>query len=453
MKKSVVFIPLAVVLIGGYFAFSIFYTNKKIDEFFHHNGGDLYERAGFRWSLASAKTGLFSGKYETEVFFNEEKILIFEHDVAFGARFNPLKVGSIQTKGKLIKSDEIPDITDKEFNLKSSITLGGIDTDVSIKSDSIGRQDIYSGEYENLTWRDAKGRFFISFGRDELDIKANIPFVKFDGAWDEFVIVEDQKYESHSSKKETGVWIGDSIIDIGRVEFSGEPISFSLSKLKARMDIFADKGYTLKNVNKISFDDFKYSNIDSAQKLWLSDIVFNINLENLDTNSMRKIYEAISSIDLTNEAQANLVLLSLFAYTSDILAKQPKIVLEELSGKYSNQSCKISGFVQYTGDGDLQKVYTSLDKDIVAEVDFEVAQKALKEYFRADIYKYYYGYDPEDEIQFREDVESEVALNVQEFEDEFDIKADKGIYKGTLEFKDGGYLLDGRPYEPAGYDF
>ncbi|MDR0762302.1 MAG: YdgA family protein [Campylobacteraceae bacterium] len=458
MKKIAIFVLVLLILISGYFIFGVYYTNKKINAFFNHDNGVLYESAGLKWKLAESKTTLLEGNYKTEVSLDNKPFLVLEHEVVFGMRFNPFKIGSINTKGKIISSgnDEIPEILQQEFNVKSNVIVGGIDGSIVINGGNISTYNIYSGENDNITWQNTKADFFISFKRDKFNFDADIPLIKFEGAFGEFFVLEEQKYKSRSIKKE-GLWMGNSDIAISKVELSDKySMNFLLSNLKINSNVDTGKSSTITNINKISFGELKYSDIESAADVSFGDIVLNFNLENLDLESMKKITEAVQKIDPTNSNQASFVVLSLFGYMSNILAKHPKITVEEFSGKYANQSAKMSGFVQYVGDGDLMNVYANLNKDIDAKIDFEFMQEVLRKYFEQKTGTNYYGYDPEDDEAFQEALNEEINLSIEAFEEDTGMRPENGLYKGTLEFKRGDFFLNGRIYKSVteyGSDF
>ncbi|MDR1613966.1 MAG: YdgA family protein [Campylobacteraceae bacterium] len=456
MKKVVISILVLVILGGVFFISSVYYVNKKIDAFFHDNDGVLYSSAGLKWNLTNAETTFFGGKYQTKISVYGETVLTLEHEALFGTRFNAFSIGFIDTKGKVISTKKLPDLSGKEFGLKSKITLSGIKTNIFIKSDSASNYNEYSDEYENLTWKDINADFFISFQKDSLNFDAYIPFIKIDDSNGNFFIAEEQKYKNRSNKK-FGLWISDSDISIEKIDANSETVQFLLSKLNFETKVRPDKDSTLRNINKISFAELKYINFYDESDLSLSDVVFNVNLENIDAESMQKMSETISNIDPTNEEQAALAYLSFFGHISNIFAKHPKIVVEELSGKYSNQSGKISGFVQYVGNSDFSNF------DFVMKADFEIARGMVEQIFR-DKYKNYYDYDLEgdldtdDEVDFKDrsdineeyekfDIENKVYSEMEYFENNLGIKDRNGVYQGTFEYKDGGFLLNGKPYE------
>ncbi|MDR0666208.1 MAG: YdgA family protein [Campylobacteraceae bacterium] len=448
MRKIAVFALILLILLGGYFAFSVYYTNKKVTAFFNHNNGVLYESAGLKWKLTQADATLFEGAYKTEVTIDDKLFLKLEHEAVFGMRFNPFKIGSIDTKGEIIlNDDETSEILQREFNVKSDVIIGGIEGSIAVSNGSIGIYDVYSEGSNNITWQDMKADFFISFKRDKFNFDADIPYIRFDGVSGEFFVLEGQKYKSQSVKKE-GLWMGDSDIAMSKIEFSdGHSTDFLLSKLKFSSNIDVGESSTLKNTNKISFDEFKYSNIETAADISLSDIVLNFNLENFDLESMKKLTEALRQIDTANSNQASFVMFSLFGYMSDILAKHPKITIEEFSGKHANQSGKISGFIQYIGDGDLMNVYADFDKDIIMKMDFEFTKEALKKYFEQKINTNYYGYDTEDDEAFQKTLDEEIDLGIEAFEEETGMRAQDGLYKSVLEFKESNFFINDRLYK------
>jgi hypothetical protein len=447
MKKVVVFILILAIIAGG-FLFTIYYTGKKTDDFFHHNNGVLYNRSGLKWVLTDSEKNFFSGKYQTKLSTDDEMLFIFEHNAKFGANINPFGLGYIDTKINIAAVKEPSKLSDKEFKLNSAITLSGIDTDIFIEGGNISEYDIFSGEFENLTWKDINAKIFVSFQKNLFDINVDIPLIKVDASHGEFFAAKEQKYRGHLSKKELDLWLGSWDINAENIEFYSDSIAFLLSNFNFKTQIAQDKPSMLKHINKASFGELKYNSID-GQNLFLNDVVFNINLENLDADSIREITETLNKIDAADEQQFGSALASSFAYVSNILAKQPKIVLEEFSGKYSNASGKIDGFVQYVGDGNLDNGYADFVKHVDLKINFNIDENIFKEFFKQKIYANYYGYAPEYEANFKENIENEVTLNVEGLEEKLGIKSENGAYKGVFEFKDGDFFLNGKVYDSA----
>jgi hypothetical protein len=50
------------------------------------------------------------------------------------------------------------------------------------------------------------------------------------------------------------------------------------------------------------------------------------------------------------------------------------------------------------------------------------------------------------------DIENQVYLEIENFENSLGIEEKEGVYKGTLEYKNGGFLVNGKPYEAGMYD-
>ncbi|MDR2080984.1 MAG: YdgA family protein [Campylobacteraceae bacterium] len=444
MKKVVIFILILAVIAGG-FLFTIYYTGKKTDEFFHYNSGILYSNSGLKWVLTDSEKSFFSGKYQTKLSTDNETLFTFEHNAKFGISINPFSVGSISTKINIAAAKELSKLNDKEFKLNSIITLSGIDTDIFMEGGDISEYDIFSDEFENLTWKDINAKIFVSFQKDIFNIDADIPLVNIDASRNEFFIVKEQKYRGYFSKKELGLWLGNWDINVGNVEFYADDIEFSLANLNFKTQIAQDKPSILKYANKLSFGELKYYNLPE-RNLLLNDVVFNINFENLDAVSIQKIAKTMNEIDAMDERQLNTAAFSVLGYIPDIFAKQPKIVLEEFSGKYSNASAKISGFAQYVGDGNLDND-DGFIKYIDLKMNFDIDENIFREFLKQKIYQNYYGYDPENREEFEENIENEIALEIESLEEELGIKSEGGAYKGVFEFKNGGFLLNGKAYD------
>ncbi|MDR2790602.1 MAG: YdgA family protein [Campylobacteraceae bacterium] len=444
MKKTGIFVLILAVLAGG-FLFSVYYTGKKTDEFFHHNNGVLYNNSGLKWVLTDSKKEFFSGKYQTELSTDNETLFTFEHNAEFGININPLGFGNIDTKINITAQKELSKLSDKEFRLRSVITLNGINTDIFVEGGDISEYNIFSGEFENLTWKDINAKIFVSFKKDLFDIDAYIPLVKIDASRSEFLILKEQKYKGRFSKKELDLWLGNWDISAESIEFDLIDIKFLLSNFNFKTQIGQDKPSMLKHVNKISFGELEYHSLPTGDDLLLNDVIFNINFENLDAKSIREITKTFE-IDAADEQQFAAALISSSAYMSDIFAKQPKITLEEFSGKYSNASGKISGFVQYMGGGNLDD-YTDFANHIELKINFDIDEDIFKEFFKRQIYASYYGYDPEYEANFEENMENEVALSMESLEETLGVGSENGAYKGVFEFKNGEFSLNGKVYE------
>ncbi|MDR2100256.1 MAG: YdgA family protein [Campylobacteraceae bacterium] len=468
MRKSVIFILLILIVLSGGYFISVYYAGKKTDEFFNRNNGVLYNHSGLKWVLTDSQKNFFNAQYQTKLSADNETLFTFEHAAAFDVNINPFNVGYINTKINITTSKkELSRLSDKEFRLNSMIKLNGIDTSAFIEGGSVSDYDVFSGEYENLTWKDINAKVFISFKKDIFSFDADIPLIKIDASQDRFFIAENQTYKGYFNKKEFDLWLGDWDMNIEKIDFSGDTDRLLLTNLKFQSQISEDKDLMLKHSNEISFDKFDYASnfrksqksfqqlldkldnnnsIENKEELFLSDIIFNVSVENLDSESIQKISKIMSEIDISDDHQLGGAIMASFGYISDIFAKHPKVVVEEFSGKISNASVNISGFAQYVGDGNLMNIYDNFADYIAIKMDFNIDENVFKEYFRKETYAIYGGYGLEDTTNFMENM---AELKMEIFEDEIGIKSQNGVYNGTFEIKNGEFLLNGKIYERA----
>ncbi|MDR2636131.1 MAG: YdgA family protein [Campylobacteraceae bacterium] len=521
MRKLLLLILGFLVVIVGFFAFSVVYSKSKVNLFFTANDGVLYKdnMRGITWKVSSPANETLNGEYTTEVLFYDTKIAVLEHKVKFGFQsLNLFKIGSIETEIKTTEADSsesefggiydfrnviAPDELRKAFNflsstnLSSDIRFSGIDIKIDLKE---GSKKIESkDEIFDLTWKDVKGNYLVSFEKDTIDLDFEIPYFasnmnSAEGGNASFVI-ENQRYAGHVSKRKVGIWLGvfltkidkisvesafkketynyDNYYDYGYDDYSDdlddsdeyydEPsedytaskdeeeveivnTNFVLSGLEIASNTKEGDNSTITSNSIISAKNFALGGEDN---LTLDDIVFNVDFQNIDLQSMKKILDSFENIDLQSATEVELLLFgtSFLSYIPDILAKHPKIVINELSAKYANQTHKIDGFAQYIGSGDLQKVYANIDNDIVMKINFDLGENLFREFFRQKAYKNSYGYDTEDKEAFEKNVANEITLNIGALEERFGVKPKDGAYKGIFEFKNGDFLMNGKPYE------
>ncbi|MDR3177495.1 MAG: YdgA family protein [Campylobacteraceae bacterium] len=249
MKKLLLLILGFLVVVIGFFAFSVFYSKSKTDLFFTANDGVLYKSDAsgqITWRLSNSTSKIFNGEYTTEIIFLDKKVAELEHKAKFGlSGLNILKIGSIDTKVKIykltlddlvkskietyedygdikddIKLNSIKDTFDTLDNVSysSDIKFNGINAKIDIKGDLKESESKYGAS--SILWGDVKGNYLLSFERDTVDFNINAPSLSSNqtGVSSNFsLVLENQKYLYSASKRKVGVWLGDSSIKIGKI--------------------------------------------------------------------------------------------------------------------------------------------------------------------------------------------------------------------------------------------
>ncbi|MDR1460663.1 MAG: YdgA family protein [Campylobacteraceae bacterium] len=483
MKKFLFLILGLLVVVVGFFAFSIFYSKSKVDLFFNTDNKSLYNKGGITWKLNDFESKIFNGKYTTELSIFDEKIAVFEHEAKFGLRgLNILNIGSIETTAKIYDFDNIERI----FNLSSDVKFNGINTKVDIKENSKELDNDAQKELFVFSWKDIKANYFTSFERDVIDFNANIPyFSALINAKQENVsfVIENQKYSSYTSKRKVGMWLGNSLAKIGKISvtidskkenydyyggyydddydnsdyysYEDESDNFSenndytsendekpaeivntnveLSGIDMLFSIEEGNNLTISSNNKLSLENFALGKDET--NLTLNDIVFDISLQNIDLDSMKKIMDSFDNVDLQDDKQLVLLGMSFIGYAPNILAKHPKLTLNELSIKYGNQTHKIDGFIQYIGNGDLQSLYKNIKNDLIAKFNISVGQTSVREILR----KQFEG----DSYETEEDAEELLNKRFEELK-ELGFELENNEIKGTIEYKNNALLINGK---------
>jgi uncharacterized protein YdgA (DUF945 family) len=392
----------------------------------------------------------------------------------FGIRsLNIFKLGSITSEGKIDKIPDMPKFLEKEVKFVSSIGFSGIDTNFFAKENSLSLEDDETWRDKEpvlISWKDINLNIYVSFDRDVLNFDADIPYfaVSSNKTYEKFsIVIEDQKYSSRSSDKKVGFWLGDSSAEIGKIKIiskssiddnyyrfgddEDDDESYddddstvedvesvvTLSGLGIYSDIKDEANSTLAVNTKITLGTLGVeSNSADEKNKTIENIVLDLSLQNLDLESMKKIYESMSDLNPTDEKAMIFVLLAWAGYVPDILSKKPKIVLEELSAKYEGQTNKIKGFIQYIGKGDIKTLYNTWQKDLAAKLDFDISEKIGKEIIKDKLPSW--EYDTDEELQ------EAVEEKLKSLEKSYNIKIQNGAMKGSFEYKDGKQTLNGK---------
>jgi hypothetical protein len=474
MKKLLLLICGLLIIIVGFFVFSVFYSKNKVDLFFNVDNGFLYNRSGFILKTSSSDSKIFNGKYTTEFLMFDKKIVVFEHEAKFGLRsFNIFNIGSIKTTAKFID-------TGYEFNISSDVKFNGINAKADIKENS--KEFNMGSELFTISWKDIKTDYFTSFERDIVDFKADMPYIStvLSSESDNIsIIVENQKYASSTSERKVGIPLGYSSIKIGKMsvsssieqkiyddyynydgnndyysnnydengdyysdnyeENSEEKIKteiidtyFTLSDISMISDLKDSDNLTIILDNKLSLKNLTVNN--NEKNLTLDDVVFNISLQNIDLNSAKNIIDSFQNINIEDEKQLALLGLSYLGYIPNILSKHPKISFDELSLKYKDQTHKLNGFIQYVGNGDLKSLYVNIKKDIKAKFDISIGDKLIKNILRGDS-NYYDAQTADDDLNETFEYLKTIGFTVE-----------NGMLKGVLEYQNGDLLINEKSY-------
>ncbi|MDR1284879.1 MAG: YdgA family protein [Campylobacteraceae bacterium] len=473
--KKLMFLTLGLlVVIVGFFAFSVFYSKSKVDLFFTADNKSLYNAGGVVWKLNDFESKIFNGKYTTEFSILDEKIADFEHEAKFGlSGLNIFNIGSIETTVNFY---------DQVFNVSSDVKFGGINTKIDVKANSKEFNNTKE-EFFTFSWKDIKANYFTSFERDIASSNADIPYflanintnkdnVSFE--------IENQKYSSHMSKRKVGLWLGDSSIKIGKISVAVEErVSYYTDNYNYD-DYYAEDGYddyddyaedydygakddeyaeeeievfntnvtfsdidmlfsikegdnlTITSDNRLSLKNFILNN--DEVNLTLNDIVSDVSFQNIDLNSLKKIEDSLKNVNFQDQKQLMYLGMSFMGYAPDILAKHPKIALNEFSIKYADQIHKVSGFIQYIGNGDLKSLQKNIQNDLIAKFDISIGQTFVKEILSKDFNSYYY--DPEE-------IEELVNKRIKGYE-KMGFEIGNNEIKGTIEYKNGDLLINGK---------
>ncbi|MDR0580423.1 MAG: YdgA family protein [Campylobacteraceae bacterium] len=523
MKKLLLLVLGLLIVIVGFFAFSVFYSKNKVDLFFTANDGVLYKDnlRGIRWELGNSTSKIFNGKYTTKVLLFDEQIAVLEHEAKFGLKnFNIFKMGSIKTEIKFDKPTlssrllyyyPYQDIDSQNTNrlseierlisslndisFSSDIRLSGIDTKIDIKEGS--KELEKDGELLAFSWKDIDGNYLLSFKRDTIEFNANIPYISstLNGSKDNnSLIVENQIYKNYASKRKTGIWLGNSLIKIGKISFASisakniydydeyeyddydeyysdsddysnesdeyysEPLkendenktteadndeeviaadiyngeeeveivhtNFTLLNIDITSSIKEGSDSTLYSDNKISVKNFALNN---EQELVIDNAVLDISLQNIDLESVKKMVDSLENVDFEDKIQLALFGASLVGYLPNTLAKHPKIILNELSAKYANQTHKANGFIQYIGDGNLQSIYQNIKNDIIAKLNMDIGLKSFNKIYGSVYYN----------------EEEELNSNLEKLK-EFGFKVEDDKIKGDAEYKNNSLIVNGK---------
>jgi hypothetical protein len=505
----------------------VFYSKNKVDLFFTANDGLLYKDnlRGIKWELSNSVSKIFNGKYTTEVLLFDEQIAILEHEAKFGLKdLNIFKIGSIKTAIKFNKTKLANELPYDEFygnsdfkstnklneikkllaslsdiSFSSDIRFGGIDTKIDIKEGS--KEFENNGELFAFSWKDIDGNYLLSFKRDTVEFNANIPYVSSminSSKENSSLIVENQIYKNYASKREVGIWLGNSLIKVGKISFASTSVkniydydeysdeygdyddyyldsddyyanesykyygellketndenktaetnndeeeaiatdiyeeeveivhaNFTLINLDIASNIKEGADSTLYSDNKISVKNFVLNN---EQEFVLDDAVFDISLQNIDLESIKKVVNSLENIDFSDKIQLALLGASFMGYLPNTLAKHPKIVLNELGAKYANQTHKANGFIQYIGDGDLQSIYQNIKNDITAKLNIDIGWESFNK-----IYK--------DVLSYNED--EELNSNLEKLK-ELGFKVEDDKIKGAAEYKNNSLIVNGK---------
>jgi uncharacterized protein YdgA (DUF945 family) len=463
MRKILLSVVVVVVVLAGYSAYTVFHSKSKVDAFFHLNEGNLYNRSGITWKLTGSEVGTFGGKYTTELSVYGYHVATVEHEAVFGVRgLNIFNLGTITSTATIEEIAEFAQVSGKKFVINSDIGFSGLQTNFFTKenSKSLDEEKIPV----TLSWKDIKVSTYVSFERDVLDYEADIPYfsASSNGTYDTFsVVIENQKYSSSMSDKKVGFWLGDSSFKIGKIQFitkeaqieySGDEDEEDTEELKVSgfydsvvtlsgLDVYSDvkdeAASTLASNTKVKLDTLSIEgNVAGEENKTIENIVLNLNLENLDLESLKKIYNSLSNIDPLDKQAMMFVAFEWATYVPDILGKQPKIVLKELSGKYKGKTSKISGLVQYIGKGNVATLATAWQKDITGKLDFEISDEIVKKILKDQLPSWNYNTD--------EELEKAVEGKLKGLEESLGIKVQDGTIKGSFEYKDAKPTLNGK---------
>jgi hypothetical protein len=485
MKKVLFLVLGGFIIVVGFLAFTTFYAKKQVDRFFTSENEILYSQGPVTWKLASSASGLFNSKYNTELLIYNKNIISFEHKTRFGLTdFNIFNIGSIDTTATLSK-DLSEDEKTYAFNFLSNVTFSGIDSKIHIKEGSkqITKEGRFgTKELFDIAWKDINIRYFVPFKRDLIESNADIPYLSFNFGKDEndniSIVIENQKYSSLISKKKLDFWLGESTASIDAISISDtskkyiydyeedeydyeeydlsntedeeysdsddiEKIAKATDEIITTNNIYLSGFHIKSNVEdagnsniasntKVSLKNIVFS--DEEENVTLGDMVFDISLENIDLHSAKEFLKAFEGFDFTNKSKQLELGLSLIEQASNMLRKHPQISLNEFSGKYEGQEYKANGFVKYIGNGGLQYIMMSIDKDLEAKLDLSISDKLVRDEILKDYNteQIYYGED---------DLESKI----QDIKD-LGFKIENGVIKGVIEYKNSEITINGKTF-------
>lgn len=387
MKKILGLIVLVVVV--AYFGCS-FYASKKLDDFFTLNNGKLFDRFGLTWQVTSSKKGLFSSKYESKITFilpsQTLELANFTHDAKFG--FNFSSIGSMKTIGKIdIDLDSIEDLspsdienikelgikTKKDFDFDSSLTFGGIQTDLDFSAaNKTISEDIL------VSYSDLKYKNFISYSQDKILHEDNTPSLKIIISDNVFLDINDYK-ESSTFTKDNGFWFGSSNANGKKLYINlFDEIKYNLEDFNGSASIVRQDSKLFKFVNKLSSKNAGVEYNDTVMiNGSVKDVVYNESIENLDIESFSSLFSTISKLNFGySEVTAGLELLTLADKALRILEKQPKYAINEISAVYDDERQSASAFIQYVGDpSKINNIMNSSGTDFLGGFELNIGEK------------------------------------------------------------------------------
>ncbi|MFV0482200.1 MAG: DUF945 family protein [Campylobacteraceae bacterium] len=448
MKKILGLIVLVAVLLVGFYFYTINSASKKVDAFFTGDGGTLYDRSGLTWKLVEAKKGFFKSEYTTSVLIYNQFEVSVVHKASFGLQgFSLSRVGKMISTITLPEMEELDSLSSKNLTINSDITTSGFDT---VLSSNDGSYDL--DKRTKASWKGVNGNYFFTFGKDEIDAYLDIPYFEIDEKDRTKIVIENQKYTSKSSYKEIAFWLGDSTAKIDKItvtDLREAGNGASLSNLDMFSILKKGENDTIFSENRFSIKQVTFKDAYDAVDIKADNLVFNMDLENLDTESFKNIYDSTAGLDMNDQNQLLFTVMSWGSYVPKILGKKPKITFKDISGEYNGEKHSLNGFIEYVGNGKIAGFRdNSLMRDILSNIDITTSEKFVKTLLKNDVeknlrWKYMYN----DQIS-KEELNSEVEFAVQNtidaFKNLYNIQIENGVIKVKFNLKDGVATVNDR---------
>lgn len=468
----------------------IIHAKSELHSFFTINGGKLYNKSGLLWKLESQNVGDFNATYETSLNTNllGENIIDgikMRHVVTLNeVNATLFNIGSMMTTFTMPEMYDLPELSNKEYSFNSTITFGGFDSNINIPggtfTDDYYDYHDYHDYKKTIEYKDINISFITSFDTNMLDFDLNVPLVvgsdiNRDNESIPVFELNNLTFKQKSTlSPEVGFWVGGGIASIGKIiaydRYSdNNSIEFSLENFSLESNTKLDNTSDTVSVDfKTLIKGLMFKN--NSEMVIVKNFDFDFAFESLDAKSIKKFYEVFENIQYPYDDYTTMLqFASLAGEVPKILEKKPRILLNNLSAEYGNETHSAKGFIEYNGTSKIQDVFSyEAIKDIYGKFDVKIGENVFKNILkdsalssaRWSIYDEdvdYVGIDPEfndnyELVEEKKDTPYQQKLKkltddiynekIKYFE-ELGIKAVNGYINFIYEIKNGMPLVNG----------